>query len=131
PRTDGWAPDEAGEAASARLVTVAGEAAAAGRLAGVLAQEILVRAAGEHFAFGAELIRILDTHAQSRGVEEPLKQAQKDRVRRARAEAPNPARRQRRVDRNEPVLADVKRDDVAVVITLEGGGGEDPVGKED
>lgn len=123
--------NETRNAPPAVAIAIAGKSSAARRTVRVGPQERLLGAVFQHLALCLELVRILDPHAQARGIQQILKKAEEDRVRGAGAQTPYSRWCERRVDGDETVLAYVNSHVVPVAIVLQSGREKHRIGKED
>lgn len=110
--------------------TVTGISATTCARVGVLQQKWLIRAVGQHFAFGGELVGILDMNVQTRGVQQLLYAGQIHGMRCARAEASDTPRRKGGIDGYEAVFTHVERYRLSLMIASESCCEKNTVGEE-
>src|SRR5215217_639553 len=98
------APYQAGKTTSAVTITVPGKTRAACRILCVAFEEFLISATGQHFAFGFELIWILNLYPQIGIAQKLSKGFEEGRVSGPSAETPQTCTGQWWIDRNKAIL---------------------------
>ncbi|CAM2148292.1 protein of unknown function [Pararobbsia alpina] len=97
---------------------------------GVLLEKKLPCALFHHFAFRLKSVGVLDSYPQLRRVQDLLQEREYNRMGSARAQAPQSSASQRRIQRDEPVFADIEGYDITGMMVYQRGGHEYTVCKK-